>query len=556
MQQYSYTLEHDALDRSVSRLGDPAHFAPFISKLDAGRPVRIALLGASVGLDGGCVDQPGRRCQDLSGLQLTSMPWGLPKRRRFAGFLVRFFHMLNASWPHPEHRLNNSASDATPPHSALDCLFSHMPRSVDLVVLEWGSMARSVNAAPTEALLRLLLSLRPRPVLVFLTVREWCRSDVVLRGDGKGPMPPLFATGEATPWRSAESLFERWCDHYGTSCLSYHRALAPLVLANASGYGLSDVAADCLHPLKGKRGTEMVADILVHWLRLAVVAARRHGERRGGRGAHGGDGVLARAVVGAGGASSPPLPPPLPPPLGNARHVERHLASSRLSRCYSLLAHGTSAQLVYQRLHPAAWRTAHCPNASSPIAACSHLDKDTAPCDRRALLHPPPGWFYCYSSLRPDGMPGKKSPGLLALRPGARLDVTVDSRLGSDGATNASARVHVKLQHLVSHVGMGRASLRCHGGCRCRPQRIEGHRVSEGARNVSVYVYHEWDIRGAVSACELRLQVLRGTSSGGHKVKVRHLVLVDETTPENVGGGRGPSGGSRRRAVSHSGRFT
>ena len=79
--------------------------------------------------------------------------------------------------------------------------------------------------------------------------------------------------------------------------------------------------------------------------------------------------------------------------------------------------------------------------------------------------------------------------------------------------------------------------------------------MSEGARNISVYVYHEWDIRGAVSACELRLQVLRGTSSGGHKVKVRHLVLV-ETTPENVGGGRGPSGGSRRRAVSHSGRFT
>lgn len=117
----------------------------------------------------------------MNGKILTRLPWGRPNPRRFKGYLVRFFEEMNASFPHPNHQLNNSAADGVPPQTLFDCLFSHLPRRLDLIFLEFGSMARSTNYPAAEALLRVLLSLRPRPVIVFLTVREWCQAHKALR---------------------------------------------------------------------------------------------------------------------------------------------------------------------------------------------------------------------------------------------------------------------------------------------------------------------------------------------------------------------------------------
>lgn len=220
---HSFLLTEAARDRAISRLGDPKALQPFVSRLLRGDPITIGQLGASVGQDGGCLGQPYRRCNDLSGTVHTRMPWGEPPVRKFKGYLVRFFEALNTTWPHTGHRLNNSANDAQPPQSSLDCLFSHLPRSLDVVLLEFGSMARHINFVATEALVRLLLSLQPRPVIVFLTVREWCRADQALRL-GK-PQEP-FGRYEFTPWAQAENIFDRWCDHYGVTCLSYFKATA------------------------------------------------------------------------------------------------------------------------------------------------------------------------------------------------------------------------------------------------------------------------------------------------------------------------------------------
>ena len=105
------------------------------------------------------------------------------------------------TFPHPSHQLNNSASDAQPPQNAIDCLFSHLPRTLDLVILEFGSMARSINFRQVEALLRLLLRLQPRPVVLFLTVREWCRADKIAFGSRARP----FLANESTTWSRAET---------------------------------------------------------------------------------------------------------------------------------------------------------------------------------------------------------------------------------------------------------------------------------------------------------------------------------------------------------------
>ena len=148
-------------------------------------------------------------------------------------------------------------------------------------------------------------------------------------------------------------------------------------------------------------------------------------------------------------------------------------------------------------------------------------------CVPQSLADPPPVWFYCLNALVPSGG-GKKSPGLIALQPGATLEVELDTRLGDGGGASPTLRVHAKLQYLTSYEHMGRATLRCVHRCRCRSQRIDAHQVSSGGyRNVSVFAYHEWAIRGAYEDCRVRLHVLRGTSSGEHKFKVRHIILKE-----------------------------
>ena len=538
MESYPWTLGVEARERAISRLGVVSAFAPFVERLERGLPVTIGQLGASVGQDGGCLAQPYRRCNDLSGVVRTTMQWGRPLRRKFKGYLVRFFETLNGSYPHAAHQLNNSASDATPPQSALDCLFSHLPRKLDLVILEFGSMARSINYRAAEALLRVLLSLQPRPAVLFLTVREWCRADRALRfGEPQAP----FKRDEKTPWAYAEETFESWCDHYGVGCLSYHRALVEDVAfwnsSRGAGYTFRDIGYDCLHPLKGQIGTEVMTDILVHWLRRAVAAATAARRRDGAQTTRGAQHAAAVAASGARAAVVlerfravvlEPALGPLPPPLQKkkmADQVNEFVRSAASGRCYSLLD-GYNSPMVYQRLHPAVWSTANCANASVPLEACARWSK-RQPCLSRALVAPPPVWFYCLNALVPSGV-GKKSPGLIALVPGATLDIELDTRLGEGGGAQASLRVLAKLQYLTSYEHMGRAVLRCVHRCRCRPQRIDAHQVASGGyRNVSVFAYHEWPIRGAFSDCRIRLHVLRGTSSGEHKFKVRHVILKE-----------------------------
>jgi len=464
-----------------------------------------------VGQDGGCIAQSYRRCNDLSGRVRTVMPWGKPSRRKFKGYLVRFFEYLNASFPHASHRLNNSASDATPPQNALDCLFSHLPRRLDLVFLEFGSMARSINYRAAEALLRVLLSLQPRPVIVFLTVREWCRADLSLRfGEPQTP----FRRDEKTPWTFAEETFDRWCEHYGASCLSYFRALEDdVAFYNQSGgggrYSFRDIGYDCLHPLKGRIGTDVMTDMIVHWFQRAVAIGSSQPASE------------IRPVS---------LPPPLQPTLRWRNDVLTLVRTAASGRCYSLLD-GYNSPNVYQRLHPAIWRTASCPNASASLDSCAHLGERHA-CHVDALAFPPPVWFYCWHALTPKGV-GKKSPGLVALLPGATLDVDLDTRLGEGGTSRPDLRLLAKLQYLTSYENMGIVALRCISRCRCRPQRINGHQLApNGYRNVSIFAYHNWYIRGAYEDCRVRLHVLGRTMSNGFKFKVRHVILQE--TAENV----------------------
>ena len=77
--------------------------------------------------NGGCLDQPYKRCMRYDGVHSTFMRWGTPRIRPFKGFAVRMLEHINHSYPHRRHQINNSALDATPAQNALPCLFSHLP---------------------------------------------------------------------------------------------------------------------------------------------------------------------------------------------------------------------------------------------------------------------------------------------------------------------------------------------------------------------------------------------------------------------------------------------
>ena len=141
------------------------------------------------------------------GIHNTFMRWGEPHIRPFKGFVVRMLEHINASYPHARHQINNSALDATPAQNALPCLFSHLPTTLHVVILEFGSMAFHLHHAAIEGAARMLLSLNPRPLLIFLSMHEWCQRI-------KNAPRTLYEPGERlrggyvypdTPWARAEA---------------------------------------------------------------------------------------------------------------------------------------------------------------------------------------------------------------------------------------------------------------------------------------------------------------------------------------------------------------
>ena len=164
----------------------------------------------------------------------------------------------------------------------------------------------------------------------------------------------------------------------------------------------------------------------------------------------------------------------------------------------------------------------------------------------------PRSWFFCSRAARPGPRP-KRSPGVVALEPGATMHATVDTRMhlhlhagddgghghgqghgdgasaggggvsawGGGGEANASAAVLLALEHLTSYEGMGIVELRCLDGCACPAQRIDAHRPVASHGRVSVYAVHRFPVAALGGAgCELQLQLLNATSSRGHKFKV------------------------------------
>ena len=408
--------------------------------------------------------------------------------------------------------MTNAALDATPAQNALPCLYTHMPKGPQLIILEFGSTAISLELSAIEGVVRALLRLRPRPALLLLSIHEWC---------SPGPNPRIYEPGQLvrgggvypdTPWARVERTMLRVCRHYGQACVSVHAALEPLVRAGADGFSIDDITGpDCLHPIRGFRGVDYITQVLIHWL---------HRVRREAR--------MVRS-------SNPELSlheDPIARALARRRWAEKPIA-----RCYGF----SSGQWS---LAPLNWRTLACVNGSCTResqlgsrfcpawlghCACPHSGKRNETQFRRFLERTPSTWFECGYALLPNRR-RKYSHGVVALQPVAALLLQLDTRLPrtlTDRRTEAhpvSKPANVRLEHLTSYERMGVAELRCTAGCTCTPQRIDAHRRVRQ----SVFTMHSFAIeRAHDDSCTMEIRLLQETSSGEHKFKVRSLLVQD-----------------------------
>ena len=511
----------------------------FIDRLQAGKPVTVGIIGASVAQNAGCINQEGRRCMNYNGVNPVHLLWGQPRTRPFAGFLVRWFEWLNRTWPHPEHTLVNNGRDAQPIYTLLPCLYAYVPPRANLVFLEVGSMPYAFDGTRTEAVVRRLAVLQPRPAIVFVTTSIWCSCNPTCRNIKAyaGALPDFkrqtLLRGNAPYIRAVHNETAELCQRYGVSCLSMRAALEEPAFAGRAGFSIQELAADCLHPVSGTRGVDYVADMLIHWTQRA--AAVRAAERQ-----------AASLSAAPASRQSPPAPVGLPAALFRRAALLVHAPSA----CFNLEALGSRGTSNGQRLLTIPWHTAFCSTRSFEQAArscegrastqrclaedvaqagCMNWD-DQRPCDAewgaasassavRASI--PRVWFYCSVALSPSR---KESPGVVALVPGATLFLPLDVAFA---ASEKETELHVELLHLRSYEGMGIADVRCLAGCRCDAQRIDAHAApTAGKRNESVFKLHgwrAWALARSQASCLLALRLSDDTSSGSFKFKVRSL---------------------------------
>ena len=194
----------------------------------------------------------------------------------------------------------------------------------------WRNYPR--DGSGVEDVIRRLLQLNTRPTVVLLNVLRFCR--------GKGVRGPkgLWTPKTNTPWNRAATAFRTLCEYYRVSCVSYVDAVQPGLLAGR--WKLTDVAADCLHPMSGRFGPQVLTDILSGCRRSHVPAG-----------------------------SSRNLPPPV------IRYARNSSVGGVMvpARCYSLGSQTGKPPSISRKA--VAWQTASCEMWSTSCAMSALLEQ-------------------------------------------------------------------------------------------------------------------------------------------------------------------------------------
>jgi hypothetical protein len=89
----------------------------------------------------------------------------------------------------------------------------------------------------------------------------------------------------------------------------------------------------------------------------------------------------------------------------------------------------------------------------------------------------------------------------------------------------------IQLAYLRSYNKMGKAEVRCSGGCSCRPMLVDGHHSS---RTSTIFLLRVQPSAGA--RCVVSVTVMSDTRSGGHKFKVTGVMASEVSNQDDWSG--------------------
>jgi len=492
-------LDRRQLARGVAAAGDPARLECLAEKLLDGHGVKLGIIGGSVSF----------------GTTFTTS-------KSHALYHWKLYQWLNASFPPADRRVSDhehycGAVPASGPSYMEHCLQWHVPKDVDLIIIEYAvnfDTSSEDDAHSFERMLRRLLRTPGAPAVVVLNTMELMPTSghVGIDWNRKGPIDwnKLFFSGctaygcrAAPAWSDTTDLGFAWrapaeddivalAQYYAVPCVSLRAALFPELKQNSSRFPLKQLFHDRHHPAAW--GHSLMAQMLASRIgdAVAAVAARRAAA------AARGDGATPVSQCGAVAAE-----------LAAAGAAEGAAAGA------AAVSSGAAAGGVAMLGAPLLSKT-----LEASVGLCLKGDELT-----RAMLNTSTFRF------KVEGTDAKMKPGIIGTQPGEHAEFCLDVARLEPGEGFAAL-----LGHLVSYEHMGRARVTCWGECSCLPTDIDAY-VKGG--KFSVFKAHVLDLkrvaqpRGSPSpprkegcGCVLRTQILAQSGSGEYKFKVLSLMTA------------------------------
>lgn len=139
------------LDSGVAHAGSVARVRRVLARAQRGEPLTIAILGGSIS---------------------AGSTLGVHNRKGSWLWHGRLFSWFNQTWPNSGHRRFNGAVPASTPAYVDGCLHFHLPRTADLILIEYT--LNTLDWREYERLLRRTLAYPRKPAVILVSMfKQW-----------------------------------------------------------------------------------------------------------------------------------------------------------------------------------------------------------------------------------------------------------------------------------------------------------------------------------------------------------------------------------------------